>query len=48
VPVSREIVRRSDSALARVERAEAEAARAAALVERLELETLARAFRGDL
>jgi hypothetical protein len=32
----------------RIGRAEAEAARAAALVERLKQETLARAFRGDL
>jgi type I restriction enzyme S subunit len=43
-----EIVRRIDSALARIDRAEAEAARAAGLVERLEQETLARAFRGEL
>jgi hypothetical protein len=32
----------------RIDRAEAEAARAAALVERLEQETMARAFRGKL
>jgi type I restriction enzyme S subunit len=43
-----EIVRRIDSALARIGCAEAEAAQAAALVERLEQETLARAFRGEL
>jgi type I restriction enzyme S subunit len=39
---------RIDSAMARIGRAEAEAARAAGLVERLEQETLARAFRGEL
>jgi type I restriction enzyme S subunit len=43
-----EIIRRIDSALARIGRAEAEAARAAGLIERLEQETLARAFRGEL
>jgi hypothetical protein len=48
VPVSRKIVRRIAIALARIGRAEAEAARAVALVERLEQETLARAFRGEL
>jgi len=43
-----EIIRRIEAAIARIERAGAEAMRAAALVERLERATLARAFRGAL
>jgi len=44
----KDIVRRIEAAFARIERAGAEAMRAAALVERLEQATLARAFRGAL
>jgi len=44
----KEIIRRIEAAFARIERAGAEAMRAAALVERLEQATLARAFRGAL
>jgi type I restriction enzyme S subunit len=43
-----EIVRRIEAAFARIERMAGEAARAAALLDRLEQATLARAFRGEL
>ncbi|SEH15741.1 type I restriction enzyme, S subunit [Sphingopyxis sp. YR583] len=43
-----EIVRRIDAAFARADRMEAEAARARALIDRLEAAILAKAFRGEL
>ncbi len=43
-----EIIRRIEAAFARIERMAAEAARATALLERLEQATLAQAFRGEL
>jgi type I restriction enzyme S subunit len=44
----REIVRRIEAAFARIDRMAAEAARAAALLDRLEQATLAKAFCGEL
>lgn len=43
-----EIVRRIEAAFARIDRMAAEADRAAALIDRLEQSTLAKAFRGEL
>jgi type I restriction enzyme S subunit len=48
VAEQKEIVTRIRAALARADRLEAEAARARALLDRLEAAVLARAFRGEL
>ena len=48
VEEQREIVARIKSALARIDRLKAEAARARALIDRLEAAILAKAFRGEL
>ena len=46
--ITLEIVRRIEAAFARVDRMAAEAARATALLDRLEQATLAKAFRGEV
>jgi type I restriction enzyme S subunit len=48
LPEQHEIVARIETAFARIERSAAEAARAAALLDRMEQATLAQAFRGEL